>query len=453
MACTTCGPAPETVIWDGITLSFGKRHLTDSLRPPTTTHDESQVRNMIKYRPQQQLLPDRALRKALRDALNGPSVAGLKASAKEEGLMNQPVESPPPSLPESPSTNPFLTREAGLIDKHLKSLPSVSKSLRAKCPALGDLFDKYLGEDAYAQSTCPKVWKNFFLQIAAEESVLQLVNFASWLDVTKFLATPTKQNTSHLLSVPAFFKVFESKDVDFMKVVDVLGWVERVTRELLAAMIVEEPLKLAREGSIPPVVDDWRKTGCFYSMAVIRHRPRYPHLEKLSLKKEEERRQELAGKRGDRCGKYYSQYGERRLTGGIMVARCTHSICYGFHCIPSSEGRDDVFSAMVTRWPVAPKRVFFGNTYFAIDHFHSTGHTKCSPAAFLSEYSNVDPSLTSINSSAAECGNGALRRIRKSVSYMGQERAIIYTKVFLSVWNRLKLRRMEADRLKNTFLP
>lgn len=146
-----------------------------------------------------------------------------------------------------------------------------------------------------------------------------------------------------------------------------------------------------------------------------------------------------------------------------MVCWCTHSICYGFHCIPASEGRDDVFSAMVSRWPEAPRRVvydfacalgpycmlrepqFFAKTFFAVDHFHATGHSKCSPAAFLSEYVNVDPRLATINSSAAECGNGALRRIRKSVSYMGQERAIIYTKVFLSIWNRLKILRMASD--------
>lgn len=137
-----------------------------------------------------------------------------------------------------------------------------------------------------------------------------------------------------------------------------------------------------------------------------------------------------------------------------MVAWCTHSICYGFHCIPDSEGRNDVFSAMVTRWPTAPKVViydyacalgpycmlrepdFFKNTIFAIDNFHAGGHTKCSPAAFFSQYVNADPRLTYVNTNAAECGNGVLRRIRKSVSYMTQEHAIIFTKTFLCMWNR-----------------
>ncbi|TEB27980.1 hypothetical protein FA13DRAFT_1755972 [Coprinellus micaceus] len=161
-------------------------------------------------------------------------------------------------------------------------------------------------------------------------------------------------------------------------------------------------------------------------MPAIRHRPKYPKLDKADEK-------ERSAPWGDRCGKYYSEYGEKRLTGGIMVCWCPHNICYGFHCIPACEGCNNVFSAMVTRWPVAPEREpqFFGKTSFVIDHFHAAGHTKCSPAAFLSEYANADPKLSSINLSAAECGNSALRRICKSW-------AIIYTRVFLSIWNRVK---------------
>jgi hypothetical protein len=113
----------------------------------------------------------------------------------------------------------------------------------------------------------------------------------------------------------------------------------------------------------------------------------------------------------------------------------------------------DVFSALLTCWPKAPKTMvydfactlkpycmtrkpdFFADTLFAINSFHAKGHTKCAPAAFLSTYANVDPRLARINSIPAECGNGGLNRIRKSVSYMSQDCAIIYTKVFLSVCN------------------
>lgn len=147
-----------------------------------------------------------------------------------------------------------------------------------------------------------------------------------------------------------------------------------------------------------------------------------------------------------------------------MAAWCTHSVCYGFHCIPKGEGRNDVFSAMYTRWEVPPEGVvydfacalapycmtreafFFAGTIFYIDIFHSSGHSKCAPACFLQTYMAVDPRLGHVNSSAAECGNGGLNRIRKSVSYMAQDRAIMYTKVFVSTWNRLRILRMSRSK-------
>ncbi|TFK60813.1 hypothetical protein BDN72DRAFT_778936 [Pluteus cervinus] len=188
-------------------------------------------------------------------------------------------------------------------------------------------------------------------------------------------------------------------------------------------------------------------------MPQIRSRPKYPSLA-------HDTQQDRNGKRGAKCSKFFAQYGKKRLMGGLMCVWCTHSICYGFHFIPSAEGRNDVFSAIYTRWPIAPKRAiydfacalgpycltreadFFADTSFAIDGFHSKDHTKCSEAAFLKTYSDVDAGLVYINSSAAECGNSGILRIRKSVSYMTQERAIIYTRVFLGMWNRAKILRL-----------
>lgn len=143
-----------------------------------------------------------------------------------------------------------------------------------------------------------------------------------------------------------------------------------------------------------------------------------------------------------------------------MAFWCTHGVSYGFHCIPRGEGRNDVFSALYTRWPEAPEAViydfacalgpycmtrepsFFANTIFGIDCFHWPGHKKCSRACALGTYGAVDPRVSELNTSVAESGNGGLSRIRKSVSYMSQERAIIYTKIFIGIWNRMRIRDM-----------
>ncbi|KAF6749397.1 hypothetical protein DFP72DRAFT_819007 [Ephemerocybe angulata] len=453
MTCTTCGPAPDTVIWDGITLAFGRKHLRGSLRPPTTTGLASPVRQNVKYNPRQQLLLVAGMRKRLRAALQGPPLEGLNLKADIGADPPLPTDLEDPG--EAKSEAAARRRRALEIDQHLDRVESMVGELNTQCPALAQIFDEHFGAEAYSTGRKPSAaFKNLFLQIAAEESVLQMVNYSSLLKLRSFLESPTRDNVNLLMSIPAFYKTARLKTSDLKSLVEVMRWVEQKARDVLKVLILDPNLPAGDPHLFLDDDNDWRKTGCYYSMPQIRQRPIY-------IKLKQDQQKDKSTKRGDRCGKYYSQYGERRLTGGIMVCWCSHSICYGFHCIPSSEGRDDVFSAMVTRWPKAPTRViydfacalgpycmlrepmFFAETSFAIDIFHATGHSKCSPAAFLSEYMNVDTRLSYINSSAAECGNGALRRIRKSVSYMGQQRAIIYTKVFLSIWNRAKILKLD----------
>ncbi|KIK55617.1 hypothetical protein GYMLUDRAFT_175271, partial [Collybiopsis luxurians FD-317 M1] len=178
----------------------------------------------------------------------------------------------------------------------------------------------------------------------------------------------------------------------------------------------------------------------------IQLQPMYPHL-KHNGKAEVNREGSVT------CQKYYDKYSQKCWTGGIMVCWCSHSICYGFHCIPVAEGQNNVFSALVTQWPKAPDWMaydfacalgpycwmqepdFFADTQFIIDGFHLSRHTKCSKASFLKTYANVDPTLAKINSSAVECSNSGLAQICKSISYMEQDQAILYCWVFLCMWN------------------
>ncbi|EAU86898.2 hypothetical protein CC1G_10789 [Coprinopsis cinerea okayama7 len=418
MKCTKCGDYPDTVIWDGITLAFARKHVRSTLYPPTTLSDDSLVRARVRYQPnKQQLIPKATTRRQIRMILDPPSF---------DSLVDVDCSTPPPTPSKSPAKG--QSRQARLVSEHLDRIATVVAELETLCPALARLFELIYGAHAYADGIKPSSpYKNFFLQIAAEESVLQMVNLPSLQTLRSFLQDPSTSSArlTQLISLPGLYGLLKVHG-DLDSIVPIMEWIEKRATSVLQLLKVESPLPPAQEISRGTDANDWMKSGCLYNMPQIRHRPKYPRLEA------DQQKSDSSGKRGDRCGKYYSQYGEKRLTGGIMVAWCTHSICYGFHCIAESEGRDDVFSAMVTRWPVAPKRViydfacalgpycmlrepdFFQNTYFAIDHFHAAGHTKCSPAAFLSEYANVDPRLVAINSSAAECGNSGLKRIRKS---------------------------------------
>ncbi|EJD51414.1 hypothetical protein AURDEDRAFT_57071, partial [Auricularia subglabra TFB-10046 SS5] len=190
----------------------------------------------------------------------------------------------------------------------------------------------------------------------------------------------------------------------------------------------------------------------------IRARPTYPRLP-TDTKTERKTVSDAGGAIG--CSKYYDAYGQRGITGGLMAVWCTHSICLGFHVIPKGESRNDVFSALFTHWKRAPKYgiydfacalapycmlrepEFFGDTVFLIDEFHGAGHTRCSPACFISNYRDFNADLNVINSSAAECGNAGLLRIRKTLSYLTQEHAIVFGYAFLAIWNRTRERAAE----------
>jgi hypothetical protein len=203
---------------------------------------------------------------------------------------------------------------------------------------------------------------------------------------------------------------------------------------------------------------EWEVTGCFYGRDLERVRPYY------------EGRDSSDGHDNDGCvtgeqvcQKYYETYKKDKLTGGLMALWCPHLVCLGFHKMPKAEGRDDVFSAILCYFEVAPSIViydfacqlapycrsrepeFFKKTLFVVDEMHANGHSSCSQSCFLSNYMLTQADLRSVNSSAAECSNSGLSRIRKSVSYMNEENAILYAHTFLSVWNRRRERAFQKE--------
>ncbi|KAK0553335.1 hypothetical protein OC846_002580 [Tilletia horrida] len=197
--------------------------------------------------------------------------------------------------------------------------------------------------------------------------------------------------------------------------------------------------------------------GVHYGSSKIRERPQYPHLKES---KKFHSVQDVPASDSTTCNKFYSDYIKPRRTGGIMAIWCRHAIAMGFHCIPSAEGRDDVFSALFCYWPTPPRVVvydfacqlasyclareptFFADTLFVVDELHQHGHSQCTPSSWLSTYMANDPTLRHLNSSAAECGNAGLGRIKKSVAYATAPHAVAITKHFLSLWNRQKIREL-----------
>ncbi|KIK69730.1 hypothetical protein GYMLUDRAFT_146748, partial [Collybiopsis luxurians FD-317 M1] len=67
-SCPRCGDALENIIWDGVSIAFSRKHVNDTLQPPTVTSNISQIRES-KPVPRQQWLLDDTMRKTLQNWL------------------------------------------------------------------------------------------------------------------------------------------------------------------------------------------------------------------------------------------------------------------------------------------------------------------------------------------------------------------------------------------------
>ncbi|KAJ3562067.1 hypothetical protein NP233_g9807 [Leucocoprinus birnbaumii] len=432
--CPECGPLPDNIIWDGVSLAFSRAQLSGSLEPPTSTSSLSPVRPCTRYLPKQQVIPNPSLRKMIRGAI---------AMEALEEIANKANSSKGNSRK---SSTPQSQQAVNAVSGHIDNIALVVKQLGQYNTDLASLFDCWFGITAFHNGLKPPAAvKNFFRQVAAEESVAQMVNQDGLLALGSFLESPTPNTARKLIKVPHIYFLLrfdydEGQPGYSSSILSICVWIKDRARDVFQSLFANAGPGVNHD--LNEIIDtDWKTTGCFYSLPKIRQRPVYPL---LSNEQQDQGNQKSAAEAEDTssalCGKYFSSYSQRRLTGGIMAAWCPHSICYGFHFMPGYEGRNDPFSAMITRWPKAPKRViydfscalgpycllrepqFFADTLFIIDNFHSRDHTKCAPACFASTYAQLDPQVSEINTSAAESGNSLILRIRKAEENPGMTR-------------------------------
>ena len=312
-------------------------------------------------------------------------------------------------------------------------------------------------------------YRQLLMQVFSPDSVLQLVPNAA---IPLLLQYSTGGAIDERLPslIPALGMIFINTPTDCIDSPDLRnlsGALAERAKLTFNDLVNNRDIIRSTDECPPHSLREWEETGSFYGRFPIRHRPFYEGRDNDKA---------VDASETGRCKKYYSTYGQRTLTGGIMAIWCPHLICLGFHMIPQAEGRNDVFSALYVYFEQAPEVViydfacqlgtysmsrepeFFKGTCFAIDEMHAKGHSSCSQASFSSNYMQGRTSLQNVNTSAAECSNSGLNRIRKSVSYMGQRNAILLTYVYLCVWNRRREREFqkktikERDQLQRRFL-
>lgn len=296
------------------------------------------------------------------------------------------------------------------------------------------------------------------LQIAAPDIVLQLVPYDAISPLSVFAETGHLPNWLQSLC-PIFGHIEEVHHATNTPIPptirSIAGWLVERAQDVYSRLSQHEPAPTFHVDLLAE--ETWMLTGTCYGLPQIRRRRIYSKLPSDN-KPIDDANSDIIGD----CNKFYKTYSRNKLAGGILVLWCTHGVCLGFHTIPIAEGRNDVFSAIYTRFSIAPEIIvydfacqlapyclvrearYFAHTRFLIDEMHAHDHTRCGRACFASNLMQFDERVRGANTSAAECGNGGMGRIRKTVSYMKYEHSVVYTKAFLDVWNRKILRRMST---------
>lgn len=407
MYCPTCGASPDVVIVDGISLGTHVSKLTGSIQPPTHVDNTSErVDSISSYR-----------------ARGLPAIIQRDVRSVVNKIINLQTSDPFPDVTKLAKTYPELL---AFIHLYLRSVNTIHQ--RSYC-------------DLIAQVAAPDIVLQL-IPVSAIEHLkgLQLQGTAPiWLQrLCPAIGAVLASHKSEGSSIP-------------LEIRNLAGWLAERAHQVFTNLGQHDPGQIEQDIS----KENWQQTGTCYGLPAVRRRRVYPKLRYDTQPLSDRDAEEM----GD-CNKFYKTYSKNNLTGGIMVLWCTHSICLGFHSIPIAEGRNDVFSAIYTHFPIAPKVIiydfacqlapyclvrearYFQNTQFLIDEMHARDHTHCGKACFASNAMRYDNCIRAINTSAAECGNKGLKRIRKSISFMVHSHAVQFTKVFLDVWNRGAIARM-----------
>ena len=164
MQCPVCGPEPSVVIFDGVTIAFGKKHLTGSLEPPTVPDGHSSVRTCRSVQGQA-AITDKGLRGRIRKVVSGRS---LLVSTQELGNGNDEEDWTDSSSDvedaESSAVSQKLLKE---VVERIDLIPAVSEGLSKIEKSLGGLFHRFCGIQRLAEGRHnPKPMAHLFGEVS-----------------------------------------------------------------------------------------------------------------------------------------------------------------------------------------------------------------------------------------------------------------------------------------------
>ncbi|KAJ8090497.1 hypothetical protein PM082_002385 [Marasmius tenuissimus] len=183
MSCPRCAEEPACVIFEGVTLAFGKKHLQDSLRPPTFASEGAIVRQRT-YPVKPQLVQEQSkmpIRRLMKSFIRG------KRSSQQQGEDDNEED------------DDELWDNYEVLVQHLKGV----------LPALANLFERTVGPKAKIQPALRQRYGVFLEQIAAEEYATQMISFKSLRVLKGFTDQPSWTSATKLVDIPALYHVLE----------------------------------------------------------------------------------------------------------------------------------------------------------------------------------------------------------------------------------------------------
>ncbi|KAJ3562028.1 hypothetical protein NP233_g9831 [Leucocoprinus birnbaumii] len=228
-------------------LSNDMKQLQDSLSPPTLPHATSVSRN-CHYPKNQSLIQLDKLRKLLSFICNGSSL--VIPQQKESSMSEKEVQA--------------SIKNLETVLERIKAIPKAQEEILNHCPELLDLFLEFYGEEQFGKhKEPPKAVREFFSQISANESCLQLINRSSLCVLQDFINGPSLAKLNRLACIPCIYWLIVERwkeERQFSEtLLKTLTWVASCVQQTLESCITYDALPL--DETITESDSEWKKTA------------------------------------------------------------------------------------------------------------------------------------------------------------------------------------------------
>lgn len=146
MVCPSCGPNPDSTIWDGIIVSFSWKNLMPTLWPPITIGNTSMSRSNVCPVPNLQPIPNWNIQLLVCHVLVGPRLTTIPEGTQLQGSLEY--------------------KQNRKMVERLSQIPDLVAKLSEINSSLGGLFNSHFGiATIFGKKNMPEVYSRLFIQV------------------------------------------------------------------------------------------------------------------------------------------------------------------------------------------------------------------------------------------------------------------------------------------------